>query len=224
MESPERPTPPPPPPAGPHRTPPPIRYGEMARRAPEGPFDFDALVPGAGPRELEVGFGRGRFLLERARAAPGSRILGIEIKAKWGHLVEERRRREGLTNVVALAGDAREILPRLGPDGCLARVFLHFPDPWWKKKHAKRRVLDPDFLAEVRRLLGPGGELFVQTDVEDRALDMRAQIEACTHEGAPVFSVREGFDAPNPYGARSNREVRAEEDQLPVYRVLATRL
>jgi tRNA (guanine-N7-)-methyltransferase len=195
----------------------------MARRAPEGAFDFDALVPGEGARELEVGFGRGRFLLERALAAPGSRVLGIEIKAKWGHLVEERRRREGLTNVVALAGDAREILPRLGPEACLTRVFLHFPDPWWKKKHAKRRVLDPDFLEQVRRLLAPGGEFFVQTDVEDRALDMRAQIEACVHEGAPVFAVREGFDGPNPYGARSNREVRAEEDQLPVYRVLAIR-
>ncbi|MBX7196388.1 MAG: tRNA (guanosine(46)-N7)-methyltransferase TrmB [Sandaracinaceae bacterium] len=209
------------------RTPPPIRYGEMARRAPEGDIDFDALFdapgPGDAPRELEIGFGRGRFLVERARSAPGSRILGIEIKAKWGHLVEERRKREGLTHVVALAGDARQILPRLRPRACLARVFLHFPDPWWKKKHGKRRVLDDDFLAEVSRLLAPGGELFVQTDVEDRALEMRERIEAFAVEGAPAFSMRGAFDQPNPYGARSNREARADEDHLPVYRVLAIR-
>jgi tRNA (guanine-N7-)-methyltransferase len=195
----------------------------MARRAPEGPLPFDALLPGEGPRELEIGFGRGRFLLERARAAPGSRLLGIEIKAKWGHLVEERRKREGLAHVVALAGDAREILPRLGPDGALQRVFLHFPDPWWKKRHAKRRVLDDDFLDQVARLLAPGGELFVQTDVEDRAVQMRERIEAHGPEEARSFELRPGFDGPNPYGARSNREARADEDHLPVYRVLAVR-
>lgn len=204
-------------------TPPPIRYGGMARRAPDGDVDFDALIPGNGPRELEIGFGRGRFLIERARSAPGSRLLGIEIKAKWGHLVEERRKREGLTHVVALAGDARTILPRLGPTGGLARVFLHFPDPWWKKKHGKRRVLDDVFLVEVARLLARGGELFVQTDVEERAIEMRERIEEFEVDGARAFSVPAGFDGPNPFGARSNREARADEDGLPVYRVLATR-
>ncbi|MFN7699767.1 MAG: tRNA (guanosine(46)-N7)-methyltransferase TrmB [Deltaproteobacteria bacterium] len=208
-------------------TPPPIRYGAMARRAPEGEVDFDALfapiVSSEAPRELEIGFGRGRFLVERARAAPGSRILGIEIKAKWGHLVEQRRLREGLHHVVALAGDARQILPRLGPSRSLARVFLHFPDPWWKKKHGKRRVLDDDFLREVARLLAPGGELFVQTDVEDRAIEMRERIEAYTLEGELAFDRQGGFDIANPYGARSNREARADEDHLPVYRVLAIR-
>ena len=209
------------------RTPPPIRYGQMARRAPEGEVDFDALfdaeAPSPAPRELEIGFGRGRFLVERARSAPGSRILGIEIKAKWGHLVEERRKREGLHHVVAIAGDARQILPRLRPSGALSRVFLHFPDPWWKKKHGKRRVLDDDFLHDVARLLAPGGELFVQTDVEERAIEMRERIEGYETEGARAFHTPRGFDMPNPYGARSNREARADEDHLPVYRVLAIR-
>lgn len=203
--------------------PPPIRYGEMARRAPDGDIDFDTLLPGEGPRELEIGFGRGRFLIERARSAPGSRILGIEIKAKWGHLVEERRKREGLTHVVALSGDARQILPRLRPHAGLARVFLHFPDPWWKKKHGKRRVLDDDFLREVARLLAPGGELFMQTDVEDRGIEMRDRIVSYEVEGKPAFALEGGFEIANPYGARSNREARADEDHLPVYRVLAKR-
>jgi tRNA (guanine-N7-)-methyltransferase len=201
-------------------TPPPIRYEYdlMARRAPEGPLDLSALVPGEGDLELEIGFGRGRFLLERAASAPGSRIVGIEIKSKWAHLVEERRKRLGLTHVVALCGDARELLRRAGPDGCLARVFIHFPDPWWKKKHKKRRVVDEDFLDQLARLLRKGGELFVQTDVEDRALQMAAHI---TENAA--FVVQPGFESENPYGARSNREVRAAEDGLPVYRIHSRR-
>ena len=202
----------------------PIRYGEMCRRAPDGPFAFDDLIPGEGPRELEIGFGHGRFLIERAHAAPTSRLLGIEIKAKWGHLVEQRRIREGLNHVVALSGDAREILPRLGPDGCLTRAYLHFPDPWWKKKHQKRRVLDENFLVAMARLLHPGGELFVQSDVEDRAVDMRDQIREFEVEGKRAFEVPGGFDIKNPYGARSNREARADEDGLPVFRVIAIRL
>jgi tRNA (guanine-N7-)-methyltransferase len=187
----------------------------MARRAPEGEFDLGSLIPGDGDLELEIGFGRGRFLIERAQAAPGSRIVGIEIKAKWAHLVEERRKRLGLSNVVALHGDAREILSRT--QGSLARVFVHFPDPWWKKRHARRRVVDEDFVVQLARLIRPGGELFVQTDVDDRASAMAERI------AASEFDVRAGFDHANPYGARSNREVRAEEDGLPIYRVLATR-
>lgn len=199
-------------------TPPPIRYDLMARRAPDGQVDLGALVPGGGDLELEIGFGRGRFLLERAASAPGSRIVGIEIKSKWAHLVEERRKRLGLTHVVALCADAREVLGRAGPDGCLARVFIHFPDPWWKKKHAKRRVVDEDFLDQLARLLRQGGELFVQTDVEDRGIQMAAHIAANA-----AFSVQPGFESENPYGGRSNREVRAAEDGLPVYRIHSRR-
>ncbi len=197
-------------------TAPPIRYEELARRLPEGTFDVTPLIEGEGPIELEIGFGRGRFLLERARAAPDARILGIEIKAKWAHLVELRRVREGLANTAAFAGDAREILPRMEPAGVLARVFVHFPDPWWKKRHAKRRVLDEALLSQLARLVRPEGELFVQTDVEDRAASMREAIAQCE-----AFELRDC--ASNPYGARSNREVRAEEDGLPVYRILAVR-
>lgn len=193
-----------------------VRYDRLARNPPEGEIDLRTLVPGEGPIELEVGFGRGRFLLERARAAPGARIVGIEIKPKWAHLVEQRRVREGLSNAVALRGDAREVLPRAGPDGVLSRVFVHFPDPWWKKRHAKRRLIDDVFLDQVARLLALGGELFVQTDVEERAIATRDRIAA---HGAFVL---EPCDR-NSYCARSNREVRAERDGLPIHRILARR-
>ena len=116
-------------------------------------------------------------------------------------------------------GDAREVLGRLRPDASVAVVYLHFPDPWWKKKHEKRLVIGGGLLGEIARLLRDGGELFVQTDVEERA-ELYAQV--VTEHGA----FEPAGDAPgsphikdNPYGARSPREHRAVADGLPVYRM-----
>jgi tRNA (guanine-N7-)-methyltransferase len=179
------------------------------------------LVPGDGPLELDLGFGRGRSFLERAAAHPEVRVIGLELKAKWAFKVEERRIARQLENARAFRADARELLARSGPEGCLQRMYVHFPDPWWKKRHGKRRVLGDAVLDDAARLLAPGGELFVQTDVEDRADDYERLLAA-----HPAFEPArpEGFRiAENPFGARSNREVRAEEDGLPIHRILARR-
>jgi tRNA (guanine-N7-)-methyltransferase len=195
------------------------RYRELTPRAPEGPFDLFELSAVNGEIEMEIGFGRGLFLLQRAEAAPSSHLLGIEIKQKLVYRVEQRRQRLGLERVRVMAGDVRTVLPRAQPDGAIARVFVNFPDPWWKKRHAKRRVLAEPVLAQIARLLRPGGELFVQTDVEERAADCAAQL--AEH---PAFELPDGpFVADNPYGARSNREQRAIEDGVPIYRILARR-
>ncbi|HJL20266.1 MAG TPA: tRNA (guanosine(46)-N7)-methyltransferase TrmB [Sandaracinaceae bacterium LLY-WYZ-13_1] len=202
-------------------TPPPIRYEELAPSPPEGEVDLDALIEGDGPLELDVGFGRGRSLLERAEAHPEARVVGVELKAKWATKVAERVEGRGLTNARALRADVRELLARSGPDGCLRRVYVHFPDPWWKKRHAKRRVVTDAFLDLLARLMAPGGELLVQTDVDDRADDYESVLDA-----HPAFEPArpEGYRVEdNPFGARSNREVRAEEDGLPIYRLLARR-
>ena len=169
-----------------------------------GPLALDALLRGAGPIEIDIGFGRGRSLVERAQIVPGVRLLGIEQKRSLAAKVSERCARLGLTNVHVMAGDVREILPRLSPDGSVQRVFVHFPDPWWKKRHQKRRVVERGLLDQVARLLVPGGELFIQTDVHDRAMDY-VQLIA----GHPAFGVagERGFVSDNPFGARSNREV-----------------
>lgn len=203
-------------------TPPPVRYEEKVEPLPEGPIDLSAMIAGDGPLELDIGFGRGRSFLERARACPDHRVIGVEIKAKWAFLVEARRAREGLVNAKAWRADVRDLLARAVPDGCLSRVFVHFPDPWWKKRHGKRRVVSDSLLDALARLIAPGGELYVQTDVEERAADYEALLAA--HPGfAPARD--DGFRIDeNPFGARSNREVRAEEDGLPVYRVLAKRV
>lgn len=210
------------PPPEPKKTPPPIRYQDKAPAFSEGAIDLQALVPGAGPLELEIGFGRGAFLIGRAVAAPDSRVIGVEIKSKWAFIVEQRRITLGLSNARAFGADIREVLPRFGPDASVARVFVHFPDPWWKKRHAKRRVLEDALLDEVARLLVPGtGELFVQTDVEDRASELVALLRE--HGAYRLRGDTSGLVAENVYGARSNREARAHADGLPVFRVLAVR-
>jgi tRNA (guanine-N7-)-methyltransferase len=198
----------------------PRRYIALAPAAPEGAIDVASLFPAGGDLEIEIGFGRGMFLIERAAAAPESRILGIEIKRKWAYLVEQRCKRLGLDHVRVFGGDARDILLRLGPEGVFSRVFMHFPDPWWKKRHEKRRLRGPQTFDPVARLLRPGGELFIQTDVEERATTFVDDLRA--HE---AFSVPEPpyLTGDNPYGARSNREKRAIEDGLPVFRILVRR-
>ncbi len=101
----------------------------------------------------------------------------------------------------------------------MRRFFVHFPDPWWKKRHAKRLVVQAGFLDDIARLLEPEGELFVQTDVEERAagyeelasLDPRF-VPYGDAPGSPRL-------AENPYAARSPRERRAIADGLPVHRL-----
>lgn len=201
-------------------TEPPIRYQTMATTMPEGTIDLDALIPGDGQLELDIGFGRGNSLFERAEVSPDSRILGVEIKAKWAFRVEARRKRLGLANVRAFSGDIRDVMARAKKTPVLHCVYVHFPDPWWKKRHNKRRVVQTELLDELAPRMVPGGFLYVQTDVQDRGEDYRSLIEA--HEAFEFLSP-DGYVEVNMFGARSNREVRAEEDGLPVYRIVARR-
>ena len=199
----------------------PRRYERIAPRPPEGQIDlrtiFDADAPVAAV-ELDVGFGRGGSVFSRARTAPEAFVLGVEIKAKWATKVDQRRARLGLERVCIWAADIRPLLARLGPDAILQRVFVHFPDPWWKKRHQKRRVLTSRLLDELGRLMRVGGELFVQTDVPDRHA-----LYVDTIDAHAAFELRDAALGENPFGAISNRERRAEEDGLPVHRLLAVK-
>jgi tRNA (guanine-N7-)-methyltransferase len=197
----------------------PHRYRSLAPRPPEGPLDLPSLLPGEGEIEVEIGFGHGLFLYERAQARPAARLLGMEVKKKWSFLVAERCRRRGLENVTVWAADAREVLTRV-PDTSVARVFMHFPDPWWKRKHLKRQLTGDTLLDQIARVLRAGGEFFVQTDVQDRA---EHHLEAVREHGAFELAGEGGYLFENPYQARSNREARAADDGLPVYRTLAVK-
>ena len=183
-------------------------------------MDLRSVVQGAWI-ELEIGPGpKAGFLLERAAAAPQAALVGLEIRRKWAAVGDARLAKEGhAQRARVFCEDARLALPRLGPDGAVARAFLHFPDPWWKKKHNKRLVMGDAFLTEVARLLAPGAELYIQTDVEERA-ELYDRVvtahEAFEPAGDALGSARL---AENPYAARSPREHRAIADGLPVHRM-----
>lgn len=192
-----------------------------APRLPEGEhLDVRELVHGAWV-ELEVGPGpKAGFLVERAAAAPEAALVGLEIRRKWASVGDARLAKLGhAARARVFCEDARVALRRLGPDASIARVFLHFPDPWWKKRHEKRLVMGDLFLDEVARLLTAGGHLYVQTDVEERAAlyaDVVALHRAFVPDGAAPGSP---IVDENPYGARSPREHRAIADGLPVFRL-----
>jgi tRNA (guanine-N7-)-methyltransferase len=189
-----------------------------APRLPDLPQVEPATLVRAGcPVELEIGPGRGGFLFERLAVAPELCMLGFEIRRKWATIIDNRLKAQGLgERARVFYEDARVALPRLPADS-LSRIYIHFPDPWWKKRHEKRLVVSPTLLPEVVRTLKQGGELFVQTDVEDRAAEYELAISAASGlepvPGGPRLSE-------NPFGARSPREHRAIKDGLPIHRLL----
>jgi tRNA (guanine-N7-)-methyltransferase len=196
-------------------------YADAPLLPPGEPIDIRTLVQRElGDLEIEIGPGRGGFMLERLAARLDVGMIGFEIKRKWAWIVEDRLARAGFAERGhVFAEDAGAALPRLGPDGSVSAVFLNFPDPWWKKRHQKRLVLKPSLLDEIARLLRPGGELFLQTDVDERARQYDAQVAG---HGAFEPSGDEpgsAWLADNPYLATSHRERRAMKDVIPVYRL-----
>jgi len=175
------------------------------------------LLVGAGaPVELEIGPGRGGFMLERVALDANVRIVGLEVKRKWATIVDQKLKALGHGGRARVfAEDARDALPRFVA-GTVATVFVHFPDPWWKKRHHKRLVLAAPLLDELARILTPGGEVFVQTDVEERADRYQALFDA--HAAFEPLGP-EPRVAENPFSARSPRERRALLDGLPILRL-----
>jgi tRNA (guanine-N7-)-methyltransferase len=143
-----------------------------------GLVDLPALFGRDNPKVLEIGFGNGKSLAEMAATFPDNDYLGIEVhRPGVGSLlllVEE----QGLSNVRVICDDAVQVLKQRIPDGSLDRVQLFFPDPWHKKRHHKRRILQPDFAELVRQKLKPGGVFHLATDWEDYAEQMMAVMTA----------------------------------------------
>jgi tRNA (guanine-N7-)-methyltransferase len=168
------------------------------------------------PVEIEIGPGRGAFILERLERWPEVSMLGLEIRRKWASIVDARLRQRGFGGRGrVLAEDARHAFPRF-LEGTASAVFIHFPDPWWKKRHQKRLVASVGLLEQIARVLVRGGELFFQTDVEERAEQFEKWVDT-----VPTFSPW-GTGAridENPYGAMSTRERRAVADGLPIIRL-----
>jgi len=128
------------------------------------PLNLDALFGRRAARVLEIGFGNGETLVEQAAAAPETDFLGVEVHEPGvGHCLIAARK-AGLTNLRLICHDAVDVLELQVPAGSLARINLYFPDPWPKKRHHKRRIIQPRFLELCASRLEPGGSLHVATD------------------------------------------------------------
>ncbi len=151
------------------------RYGVDAGG---GPLDLDGLFGRRAPRYLEIGFGMGDALAAMAAAHPERDYLGVEVhEAGIGRLLVLAAR-AGLANLRVLRGDAVQVLRERVPDRALDAVLIFFPDPWPKKRHHKRRLLQAPFVSLLARRLAPGAVLQLATDWEPYAQQMMEVIEA----------------------------------------------
>jgi tRNA (guanine-N7-)-methyltransferase len=135
--------------------------------------DLDALFGRRAPRVLEIGFGNGEQLLHSAQAEPARDFIGIEVHRPGVGRLMNALADAGSTNVRVYNHDAVEVLEREIAPAALAEVRIYFPDPWHKKRHNKRRLLQPAFLALLAARTAPGGRLHLATDWADYALHMQ---------------------------------------------------
>lgn len=131
------------------------------------PWNAAGLFGRTAPLEVEVGSGKGLFMRTAAAARPDVDFLGIEVARKYAAFAAAGLAKRGLTNGKMVAGDGLRIFSELLPADSLQAVHVYFPDPWWKARHKKRRVLTESFLRDAFRTLRPGGSLHFWTDVEE---------------------------------------------------------
>jgi tRNA (guanine-N7-)-methyltransferase len=140
-----------------------IDPGRLSESQP--PFDWSSVIGDLHPVELEIGSGKGLFLLNAAKSEPGVSYLGIEISRKYAQFAAQRLARADLVNAKVWCGDARLVLGRVVPSASLRAVHVYFPDPWWKTRHRKRRVFTAELVQQIEWALSPGGVLNVASDV-----------------------------------------------------------
>jgi tRNA (guanine-N7-)-methyltransferase len=178
-------------------------------------------LPADRPVEVELGSAEAQFLMERAAEEPGRSYVGVEIRRE---LVEQSNRRcqqSGLAQVRSVFANISVDLPRILPPQSVARFFVNFPDPWWKQRQRKRRVVSEELIEQLVPLLVPAGEIHVATDIFDIALDAMAALEqsgGLSSLGEPWSFLRE-----SRFRARSRRERHCEELGIKIWR-LAYRL
>jgi len=148
-------------------------------------LDLDSLFDRKAPRVLEIGFGNGDALLTMARNNPQNDYLGIEVHRPGVGRLLRRLEEEDIRNVRVICADAVDVLEHNIPEDSLAAVHLFFPDPWPKKKHHKRRIMQPSFASLVASKLAASGMLHIATDWEDYAEHMMAVLN--NSDGHPMY-------------------------------------
>ncbi|MEW4452605.1 tRNA (guanosine(46)-N7)-methyltransferase TrmB [Bremerella sp. JC817] len=129
--------------------------------------DLQSYFPVQQPLEVEVGTGKGLFMKNASGMTPGHNFLGIEIAFKYARFAGYKLAKEGRTNAVMFHGDGQKIFRETIPAESLEAVHVYFPDPWWKARHHRRRLMNEEFCQQIERVLRVGGKLHFWTDVLD---------------------------------------------------------
>ena len=168
--------------------------------------------------EVEIGCAEAQFLFERAARDPAGQYIGLEIREDLVDVVNERAAERGIP-VTAVFCQAQLHMTEVFEAASVDRIYVNFPDPWFKRRHQNRRMVDAVLADAIAVVAKPGAQLFVQTDVWDIALDaLRAfELDARFVNQAGEWTF---WRAGNPFGVRSWREQNAEATGLTIWRLL----
>jgi len=185
--------------------------------------DVPRIAPAPGATlEVELGSAEGHFLFERAEAHPERLFVGVEIRREVALEAEEEARRRALGNVRCVFANMSLDLPRLFAPGSVSLFHLNFPDPWFKSRQKKRRVIGPDLFRTLHPLLVPGGTVSVMTDIFELALEAMAALEEA--DDLYLNLVEPWRFARRPYvTARSRRERQCQDEGTTIWRLLYRR-
>ena len=176
------------------------------------------------PLHLDIGSARGKFLLQMAQLHPQTNFLGVEIRES---LVEEanlKSQQLGLTNICYLFGNINNSLETILeslPASILQTVTIQFPDPWFKQRHVKRRVVQPQLVETLANYLPSKGKVFIQSDIKEVAQEMKERFSS-----HPVFQKQHvtPWLSINPFSVPTEREKSTLAQGKPVYRVLFSKV
>lgn len=184
-------------------------------------LDWSQFFGNEHPVEIEVGMGKGLFLLTQAIARPGVNFFGIEVVRKYQLYAATRFAIRKLPNVKTSCADAKRVLREFVPPTSVSAVHVLFPDPWWKLKHRKRRVFTPEFALDAARALVPGGRFHIASDVEEYFGVMSGIVK-----GMPslrVLETNESRETLEVAGFQTNFERKARLEGTPVWRAVCER-
>ena len=182
----------------------------------DGKIDFVRIFGRAGPVHIEIGTGKGTFLLNQAGAQPGDNFLGIEWARKYYRYAVDRIGRWGLTNVRIIRTDAATFLTDFVPGDSVECFHIYFPDPWPKKRHHKRRFICPANLEHLIRCLRTGGQLKIATDHAEYFEQIKKVLTARNEKLQEIdFLPTAGAEASEWVG--TNFERKYLKDQKPIY-------
>ncbi len=154
-------------------------------------LDFGRFFGNANPVEMEIGSGKGGFLLNRARQHPELNFFGVEWASKFCRYAADRMRRWGMGNVRLMRADASHLVSHHLPPESIVLLHIYHPDPWPKKRHHKRRLIQPPFIAAAVEALVTGGRIAVQTDHADYFEQIRAVLAAQPRLAPAPFDIPE---------------------------------